>query len=139
MRFLDYLTMRTDVPVDVDHAYGPQCTDLVNDYLRQVWGAPPLGGNAVDFQRGHIPGWPWTPNLPLNTPPTGAVLVWSGSSWFVGTGPAGHTAIALLADRYQLISLDQNWPTGHAPQQVRHSYVALAGWFAPPSPALAHG
>lgn len=138
MRFLDWLHIRTGVPIDVDGAYGAQCTDLVNDYLHEVWMSSTLAGNAIDFQRDHIPGWVWIPNAPTNRPPTGAIVVWNGPNSAVGTGPAGHTAIALLSDLSTLLTLDQNWPTGHAPQQVRHSYVAVAGWHTPPSPVLDH-
>lgn len=130
MRFLDYLRMRTGVLIDVDGAYGPQCTDLVNDYLRWVWGAGPLAGNAVDFQRAHLPGWTWVPNGPTNAPPAGAIVVWGGPNLAIGTSAYGHTAVALLADDANLLSLDQNWPPGHAPAQTRHTYGAILGWWA---------
>jgi hypothetical protein len=136
VRFLDWLHVRAGVPVDTDGAYGPQCTDLVNDYLRQVWSLPPLAGNAIDFQRDHLSSWLWVPNTPAVRPSTGAVVVWNGPNAVVGTGEAGHAAVALLSDLSSLLTFDQNWPAGHAPQQVRHSYVAVAGWFYPPSPVL---
>lgn len=136
MRFLDWLHIRTGVPVDTDGSYGAQCTDLVNDYLSEVWRIGPLAGNAIDFQHDLLPGWPWQPNTPKVRPPTGAIVVWNGPNAVIGTGPAGHTAVALLSDLSTLLTLDQNWPAGHSPQQVRHSYVAVAGWFHPPAPVL---
>lgn len=139
MKFLDWLHIRQGMYVDVDGAYGPQCTDLVNDYLRQVWSLGPLGGNAIDFQRDTLQGWRWVPNSPSVRPPTGAVVVWNGPNAAIGTGAAGHTAISLLSDLSTMLTFDQNWPTGHTAQQVRHSYVAVAGWFVPPAPVLDRG
>lgn len=136
MRFLDWLYSRTGVPVDVDHVYGAQCVDLVNDYLHEVWQLPYLQGNAIDFQHATIRGWLWVRNDPANRPPTGAVVVWKGPDARAGTGIYGHTAVALLSDINVLLTFDENWPAGHAPQQVRHSYAAVVGWFNPPSPVL---
>lgn len=136
MSFLDWLYSRLAGFVDVDHVYGPQCTDLVNDYLSRVWNAPPLKGNAIDFQYDHLDGWKWEPNTPTNRPHTGAVVVWNGPSAALGISAYGHTAIALLSDVRNLLTVDQNWPERHAVQQVHHSYASVAGWWAPPSPVL---
>ena len=34
--------------LDFDHVYGAQCVDLVQFYLRDVLGLPPLPGNAIN-------------------------------------------------------------------------------------------
>lgn len=136
MRFLEWLSSRQGGFVDRDHVYGPQCTDLVNDYLRLVWSRGPLGGNAIDFQHARLPDWAWTPNKPENRPHTGAIVVWNGPSVSLGLSIFGHTAVALLSDTGRLLTVDQNWPTGHGVQQVYHTYTSVAGWWSPPSAVL---
>jgi surface antigen len=117
-------------------AYGPQCTDLVNDYLWRVWHAGPLGGNAIDFQHAHLQGWKWTANTPDNRPHTGAIVVWDGPNATLGLTIFGHTAVVLLSDVRALQTVDQNWPPGHAVQPIFHSYTSVAGWWSPPSAVL---
>lgn len=136
MRFLAWLNSRQTGFVDVDAVYGPQCTDLVNDYLSRVWNAPPLGGNAIDFQHGWLAGWKWTPNTATNRPHTGAIVVWNGPDAALGLSLFGHTAVALLSDVERMLTVDQNWPVGHSVQQVLHRYVSVAGWWSPPSAVL---
>jgi hypothetical protein len=117
--------------IDVDGAYGAQCMDLINDYLVRVAGVPRVGGNAIDLPRNRPQGFTWIPNTPTNMPSWGDVIVW-GSNVTVGTGPYGHTAVCVLADSMHLLSMDQNWPTGHATQLVYHGYAGVIGWWAHP-------
>ena len=130
-RFMAWLRDRFGRAVDVDGAYGPQCTDLVNDYVNKVWGLPYLHGNAVDFARQPVRGFVWEPNSAVNHPPVGSIVVWGGPDTVAGTGAAGHTAIAVCAASMVLLTFDQNWPTGHTPALVIHDYRAVLGWHRP--------
>lgn len=128
---LDWVSRRAGVPVDLDGEYGPQCMDLVNDYVKQVWGLGPLPGNAIDLPRVSVPGFHWIVNGPKNAPSPGSIVVWRGPDAVVGTSRYGHTAICLAAGSMVLLTFDQNWPTGHAPQLVLHHYRAVMGWWQP--------
>jgi len=120
--------------VDVDHVYGAQCFDLVNDYVKSVLGLPYLAGAyAVDIQHDRPKGFMWVANGPDNAPTPGSVVVWQANDR-AGTGAAGHCAVALLADDRSLITIDQNWPTGHATAIVFHNYDGVVGWLAPMVP-----
>lgn len=130
-RFMAWLRGRMARPVDVDGYYGAQCTDLVNDYLKEVWGKPRLSGNAVDFARQGVSGFVWEANSAINHPPVGSIVVWGGPDPIAGTSAAGHTAVAVCSSSMVLLSFDQNWPTGHAPALTLHEYRAVLGWLRP--------
>lgn len=116
--------------LDFDHVYGAQCVDLVLYYCRDVWGLPPLPGNAIDEFGEESTRILWTRNDPKNLaqiPPAGAVIIW-GPSWKVGTGVYGHTAVVVESDRAGFTSFDQNWPVGAPCHEVRHTYDGIIGW-----------
>jgi hypothetical protein len=46
-------------------------------------------------------------------------------------GGWGHDGIALYANVYNLLTLDQNWPYGSPVVGVNHSYTHVAGWLQP--------
>lgn len=117
--------------LDRDGLYGPQCMDLVEQYVADVLGLPGLGGNAVDLWKLALGrGWVRVPNTPTNHPPPGCIVVW-GESPTAGTGRYGHAAVSLLADRSYLGSLDQNWPVGSAIHLQEHNYAGVLGWLQP--------
>lgn len=109
---------------------GGQCVDLANLYLIDVYGLAPVRRNAADWAHVTIPGWHWTPNGPSNFPAPGAIVVW-GADARIGTGAAGHIAIAIDADADLLLSFDQNWPAGHTCAIVEHDYTGVLGWHSP--------
>lgn len=131
MTFGEWLAEVQGRAIDLDGAYGAQCMDLVNDYLDQVADVPHVAGNAIDLPRNPPHGFRWVANAPSNAPRWGDILVW-GQNARAGTGPYGHTAVAVLADSAHLVSTDQNWPPGHATHLVYHTYAGVLGWWARP-------
>jgi hypothetical protein len=118
--------------VDFDGAYGAQCVDLVQFYLRDVLRLSPLSGNAVDAWRLPLPrGLVRHTNTPINFPAQGDIVVW-GQDYASGVGPNGHISVALLADALHLLTFDQNWPAGSPCAFVVHTYSGVLGWLAPP-------
>jgi hypothetical protein len=125
---LEWVRANIGRSIDVDGAYGPQCVDLVEAYLSDVLRVPRWPGNAIDFARGHYPGWEWVPNKPDNFPVAGDVVVWGGPNVEVGTTAYGHCAIALAASPNTLLVLSQNWPTGSPTALRLMDYRAVLGW-----------
>lgn len=114
--------------IDLDGLFGPQCVDLVNDYIRRVWGHATVRGNAVDFALpGHVPNAFWTRNLAANKPDAGAIVVWGSDG--VLTHQYGHVAVALAATPLFLLTMDQNWNGRSEARMVCHTYQAVLGWW----------
>lgn len=128
---LEWLASRLGRSVDVDGAYGPQCVDLVNDYLEVVRGAGRVAGNAIDIPHDTIAGMEWRPNDIKAIPRTGSIVCWHQSSVRVRIGLNGHVAVCLMADLTRILSVDQNWNgVQHVTLEV-HSYAAVTGWHHP--------
>lgn len=110
---------------------GGQCVDLVELYCTAVLHRPEIPGSAIDFAGRRLPGFTWVMNTRWNAPRQGDIVVW-GPSPTIGTGAAGHVAVALLADGQSLLTLDQNWPTASAVGTVHHpGYDGVLGWQTP--------
>lgn len=106
---------------------GKQCVDLVNLYLIERWGRPPVRLNAVDWRSASIDGYQWTANSPDNSPSIGDLVVW-GPYAPLGVGPYGHIALCLLADSSHIVSFDQDWPFGAPCSLQLHGYGGVLGW-----------
>jgi hypothetical protein len=113
---------------DFDGKYGAQCFDLVQ-YWSQAIGGPFISGAvATDISHFQSPFYTWVPNTPTNVPAAGDIIVWDGT-W--GNG-AGHTGVALSgANVNNFQAIEQNNPTGHAPQILGHNYNHVLGWLHP--------
>jgi len=108
-------------------AWGGQCVDAADDYIRRVYGLQPVRLNAIDWYRKPAPGFTVVPNNPTNYPPPGALVVW-GVNPRAGTGQYGHIAVAVAANRDVLVSVDQNWAGVKKCAIVEHSYDGVLGW-----------
>lgn len=111
--------------VDIDKAYGDQCMDLVQLYVRDVLKTPFLGGpNAIDcfnnYPRTHYARYA---NTPSGVPKKGDIMIWGSN-----VGPYGHIAIFLSGDVNGFRSFDQNWPIGSKSHIETHSYFGVLGW-----------
>lgn len=107
--------------IDVDGAYGAQCVDLANDYVRRVHGDGRFSGNAIDAAGQRLRGAIWIANTPNNYPSPGDVVVWSFA-------PYGHIAVVLFATPLNLVSLDQNWNSIARAEPATHDYRWCLGW-----------
>lgn len=128
MNVLDYAWLKQDRFVDFDNVPPASCVDLVNDLCGTVYGSPRWRGNAVDLIAQKQPGWKWIANTPTNQPRLGDVVVWHANMPTLSIGPYGHTAVCLVANLRELVSLDQDWPLAAPIRTVAHSYLGVAGW-----------
>lgn len=128
MRLMQFIRGMLGRTVQSPGGLGAQCVDLTNLYLLDVVGSPQVRADAADWRNRSVVGMRWVDNTPDNAPVFGDIVVWTQYAPH-GIGPAGHIAIALVADPNLLLSLDQNWPDG-APVSFRdHDYGGVAGWF----------
>ncbi len=116
---------------DFDGAYGTQCVDPADFYLRDVWGiAPFFVTGAVDLF-GHRPDLiEWITNdagNPNQFPQPGDMVIW-GLDAKIGTGVNGHVDIFLEGDGNNFKGLDANWPLGSQPHGQMHTYEGVKGW-----------
>lgn len=107
---------------------GGQCVDLANLWLISTGGSA-VRANAADWPRHAIPGWRWVGNAPANSPPAGAIVVWKANVPVLSVGPYAHIAVAIAADAWTLVTLDQDWPRDAPVALVVHDYTGVAGWF----------
>ena len=114
--------------VEFDGKYDYQCVDLVQQYNKDVIGAPPMSGNGKDYDRNPRPThYAYHKNTLWYIPPRGAVAVWNGN---VGGG-FGHVSVVLEASLMRFTSLDQNWPIGGEVQKVKHNYTNVLSFLVP--------
>jgi hypothetical protein len=109
---------------------GGQCVDLANLYLIECRSQAAVRQNAIDWHNVTVPGMTWQPNGPVNSPPSGSLVVW-GASAEVGTGQYGHIALALAGDPSHFVSFDQDWPLNSPAALTLHSYIGVLGWLRP--------
>lgn len=118
--------------LDWDGVWGFQCTDLYRHYCKEVTQtpqSPSLGSRGAKaiwdtYNPKYFDRFVNTPNAIAKK---GDILIWNR---FVPgiTGYAGHVAICDSADLYNIISFDQNWPTGTPCHLQKHSYRGIIGW-----------
>lgn len=132
-------------PVDVDHAYGPQCWDLAEAYCEEVlnipkapWSLDTGDGTAygsfnifpahnaqyfdkIIHQHGdHI-----------ELPKTGDLIIWT--RLLPGSEGAGHVAVCLAdGGANNFTSFDQNWG-GQFAHRLAHDYSYVVGFLRPKS------
>jgi hypothetical protein len=124
-----WLMAHLGTAIDFDGAYGAQCVDAVNDWLRRSGSgsratSPTAAGIATERWR----GYDWVPNAPHNAPSPGDIVVWHPFTPSVDITQAGHTAVAIWCDRYGLVTADQNWSGRKFLALYCHDYRGVAGW-----------
>lgn len=126
---MQWITLNLHRSIDLDGSYGPQCVDSARSFLRTCYPGTDLAGNAADNIGGAPRGWRWIANGPYNAPGLGSVVFWNRNVTALSIGPFGHVAIALAADRFALVTADQNWLGIPRVELVAHGYVGIAGWW----------
>ena len=111
------------------HSFGTgalyQCTDLVNQYIKEVLELNPIiGTDAKDFLKKADNNYLPLANTPLFVPQTGDVVIWNG----VVGGGAGHIAIVRTAGIDQFESFDQNWSQTQRCTLENHTYSNVIGF-----------
>jgi hypothetical protein len=108
-----------------------QCVGLVYQWLENL-GLPIKYGNAIDWAGESWPDFTWVPYRKGLFPSQGDVVVWGEGC--CGIDGAGHTAICDEAAVASLLTFDEDWPFGGAPQLVTHgcdtgnAYCGVLGW-----------
>jgi cell wall-associated NlpC family hydrolase len=140
MTYNDFLNRWMNHYVDYDKAYGFQCTDLMRQYVREVYGlapytAIPSTGSAANIYKNFKSNkyFKKIDNTPTGLPKKGDIIFWK---YYPGLfGWAGHVGIYDSGDMYTIISFDQNYPTGQPCKLVRHGinkwlhgYRGCLGW-----------
>lgn len=131
MQFNEFLAKYNGKYVDWDGVYGPQCVDLMRQYILEVLALPndsvkPVVGakdvynkfdNIVDnnfFEK--------IPNTLVAIPEEGDIVLWGNSTY-------GHVAICIEgAGQNTFRSFDQNYPTGSPCHVQEHNYTSVLGW-----------
>jgi hypothetical protein len=122
--------------LDYDGAYGAQCVDLFNYYIRDVFGiSNPIGSFPVSYAyqlpnyAGNV-GWSTIQNYAEFIPEPGDIAIWSSA-----LGGTGHVAIIVSANINTFVSIDQNWVNasnnGSAAARVTHNYSNFWGVIRP--------
>lgn len=118
--------------IDFDGHYGPQCVDLMRQYVKEVYGLNPYvipaAGSAkqiyLNFKNNEF--FHKVPNTITGVPNKGDIVFWG---WYpFVTGWAGHVSIFSAGDAKKFISFDQNYPTGSFCRYYNHDYRGVMGW-----------
>lgn len=133
MTYNEFISKYNGKAWDYDGAYGVQCVDLVNFYIRDVFGITPGNwGNARDFYDDYNENTHTTlrnaftriANSASFVPKKGDIVVWGNSS-------NGHIAIATgEGNTSEFYSYDQNWE-GTACHRQKHNYNYFLGVLRP--------
>lgn len=131
---IDFLKSEVNKRHDVDLAFGSQCVDLINFYLKKFWNIL-LGGNAIDLlNSAKANGMTVIYNAPGVNPKAGDIFVME-----VPYHQFGHTGIVLEdSDGYTIKTLEQNIDgnadalTNGAPARFNErDFTGVIGWIRP--------
>ena len=124
----EFFTKYNGKAIDYDGRHGPQCMDLMNQFVVEVFGdtsgqlrAPTAYQswlkNSQDYEKIH-----YQPGLV----PQEGDIIYLGDQYVKGTG---HVAIATRKSRQSVFtSFDQNWPVGSLCHYQEHIYNGVVGW-----------
>jgi len=122
--------------IDVDGNHKFWCVDLMRAYLRDYLGLSPWYMKPVMYAKDIFYNFPNNDkkfkkivNTPNNIPQVGDIIFWKIYPFLYGY--AGHVAIVTYADLYNIISMDQNYPTNSPCKLTKHSYRGCLGWLHP--------
>jgi surface antigen len=107
--------------------YKNQCVDLVQTYIRDVLGLPPVWGNAKDiFYNASEKYFEKIVNHWWTIPKNGDIVCFGQA-----VGTYGHIAIIKSANLYNFVSFDENWPLNTLAHFQDHTYKGVIGFLRP--------
>ena len=131
MTLKDFIKKYENKTVDFDGAYGGQCVDLFNQYIKEVWGIKepikefPVASAYQLFDKAKAkPNFITQLNGPNDVPKAGDVIIWNQ-----GVGPHGHVGIYVDGDVMKFNCFEQNWNNIQKCVKNSHSYNNITGWF----------
>jgi hypothetical protein len=119
--------------IDFDGAYGPQCVDLMRQYIKECLNLDPYSIPRATYAKDIYKNfngsniWQKVKNTITAIPKKGDIIFWDWR-WPV-TGYAGHVAIVTGADINRFISFDQNYGYPKTCSYKNHTYIGVMGWF----------
>lgn len=130
MTFQDFLEKYNGKYIDLDHAYGAQCMDLMHLYVVEVLGLNNTGILAAPAAKdvynnfsnltGHD-NFEKIANTPTGIPQEGDIVLF-------GLGQFGHVCVFIEGNENKFTSFDQNYPTGSPCHVQSHTYTGCLGW-----------
>lgn len=136
MTFDQFISKYNGKAIDFDGAYGPQCMDLMHQYVYEVLGITDRSALAAPYAYlaytnfnniSNHEKFDKIANTPTGVPQKGDIILWKQYQSGV-TGVAGHVAVFKDGDVNAFNSLDQNYPTGSLTHTQNHSYSGVLGW-----------
>jgi len=128
-----FITKYNGKYIDYDHAYGPQCVDLMRQYTDEVLRLPqlPRAKYAKDIfkQFKTDSNFKKIFNTPTGVPKRGDIIFWDWR-WPV-TGIAGHVAVFSGGNTSRFIAFTQNYPTNSPCRFYNYDYRGVMGWITP--------
>lgn len=120
-------------PLDVDHAYGDQCVDVIKAYFAEVLDLAPVKGDAIDYWNKPPQGFIKIPKTWFNQPQPGDIIV-------LNIGVSGHIAICNWSRMFDWGGFEQNFPLGSVCHYQDHpNYKGVLGWLRPIQPVQTAG
>ena len=128
----DWMNARIGQALDYDGAYGAQCVDVFNFYLRDVWGiSNPIGmypvGYAYQIFNYNAPAG-WEKISGSGNYRVGDVVIWNPPRG----KKAGHVGIVYSVDGGTVRIFQQNYSGKYCSVNVIHSTNLIRGVFRPP-------
>lgn len=133
MTFQEFIEKWNGRAIDFDGVYGPQCVDLIRQYLLECLVYPgssikPVVGAKDMYEKydAIVDGnyFDRVPNTPTGVPKEGDIVLWGNSTF-------GHVAIFVEGDANSFRSFDQNFPSGSFCHIQNHTYANVLGWLRP--------
>lgn len=125
LTFDEFIVKYNGQTIDFDGHFGPQCVDLIRQYIHEVLGTQQPYSVVGAYQL-------------LDELPVGYEIHLSGEIkkgdilvWQKGYGENGHTSIALDSNAQQVQVFEQNNPIGSKCHTAWHNYGYIRGWFRP--------
>ncbi len=125
--------------INYDGVWGFQCTDLMRQYVKEVFNvnpytAIPTTGSAKNIFKNFKDNkyFKKVLNTPTGVPPKGSIIFFKTSilpPWIYGFD--GHVAIVSGADINRMITFDQNYPKRSFCKFVNRNYKDCIGWLTP--------
>lgn len=123
-------------PLDYDHAFSTQCTDVMRAFVNEVYKlnpyiAIPTTGSAknIFYNFKDNKYFKKVLNTPNGIPKQGDILFFKTSTWFPFLfGRDGHVCLVDKADLYNLQVFQQNYPTGRLCGFGKFKYKDVIGW-----------
>lgn len=131
MKLQDFIKKYQDKSVDYDKNFGPQCVDLFNQYLIDVYKIkepikefPVVGAYQLFDMAKNKSNFETQNNGLLDIAKPGDIIVWNQK-----VGPFGHVGICAKAGLMTLEVFEQNWNGVQKCVINKHNYTNIIGFF----------